>query len=74
MVRIVKFSVDERENPELLHHPSLANDNWDDDEGEFDFSISENPQMFDNPDDSRSEIPNDSSYQKNNPCKPERDS
>ncbi len=76
MVRIVKFSVDSRETPELLHPSFLENDDWDDDEVNFDFSVSENPQMFNNPDDSRSDIPshkpNDSGYKKNNPCKPRK--
>ncbi len=75
MVRIVKFSFDGGEPPELRKHSNFFDDDWSDDDWEGD-STNLEPQMFDNPDNSQSENknnkPNDAIYKKNNPCKPKR--
>ncbi len=69
MVRITRFSVDDREDPDFLNHPSLNNNNWDDDETDPDFDL------FDNPGDSGIIFNNsgDGNHKKNNPNKPTDD-
>ena len=69
MVRITRFSVDDREDPDFLNHPSLNNNYWDDDDFDPDFDL------FDNPDDSGIVYrnPPDDKHQDNNPDKPADD-